>query len=251
MPWPNFSELSFGFAFLREFERRHLAGGSFPAAPEFISQHAEAKKGYDVKVLNGTTPVFFQFKRSFLLTTRRAREIQAGHFTGPDLYRMYLHEKDSYAQHKALRNLQRDGNEVHYVTSQVDSLAALTRTYRRRTVLDRATALFSPLEIDLPDFHKRHYVTFEADADFGYVYSEEGTRFERKFPRWEVAVENAFQRRRRSTEENIEALAAISRSLAARSREARQVADQFDDPVIKASVLAFLVLDAQLTFFKE
>ena len=27
MPWPNFSELSFGFSFLREFERQHTPKG--------------------------------------------------------------------------------------------------------------------------------------------------------------------------------------------------------------------------------
>jgi hypothetical protein len=75
MPWPDFSELSFGFAFLREFERQHATKGSFPSAPDFISQNVEARKGYDVSVVDGSTPVFFQFKRSFVLTTRRAKEI--------------------------------------------------------------------------------------------------------------------------------------------------------------------------------
>jgi hypothetical protein len=50
MPWPGFSELSFGFSFLREFERQHAPGGSFPAAPDFISQNEEATKGYDVEI---------------------------------------------------------------------------------------------------------------------------------------------------------------------------------------------------------
>lgn len=81
MAWPDFSELSSGYGFLREFERRYTPGGRFPAAPDFITQSAEATAGYDVEVLSGTTPVFFQFKRSFVLTTRNATEIQVGHFT--------------------------------------------------------------------------------------------------------------------------------------------------------------------------
>ncbi len=84
MPWPGFSELSFGFAFLREFERHHAPSGMFPSAPDFISQRAEASAGYDVEIaLDGSTPVFFQFKRSFVLTTRRAMEIRNGDFTDP------------------------------------------------------------------------------------------------------------------------------------------------------------------------
>ena len=50
MPWPDFSELSFGFSFLREFEREHTPGGFFPSAPDFISQNDEAALGYDVEV---------------------------------------------------------------------------------------------------------------------------------------------------------------------------------------------------------
>jgi hypothetical protein len=49
MPWPGFSELSFGFGFLREFERQHAPDGSFPSAPDFISQNEEAKKATTLK----------------------------------------------------------------------------------------------------------------------------------------------------------------------------------------------------------
>jgi hypothetical protein len=121
MPWPDFSELSFGFAFLREFERNTPAG-KFPLAPDFISQSEEAAKGYDVGVLSGSTPVFLQFKRSYVLTTARANEIQSGEFSTLPLFRMHLRKKDQYRQHTALQKLEQDGNVVFYVTSQIAPL---------------------------------------------------------------------------------------------------------------------------------
>ena len=56
-----------------------MLGGKFPKAPDFISQGAEATKGYDVEVtLDGSTPVFIQLKRSYVLVQKNAREIQQG-----------------------------------------------------------------------------------------------------------------------------------------------------------------------------
>ena len=49
MAWPDFTELSFGYCFLRELESRYTHGGRFPKAPDFISQHEEATEGYDVE----------------------------------------------------------------------------------------------------------------------------------------------------------------------------------------------------------
>ena len=106
MPWPHFSELSFGFSFLREFERLHTPSGFFPSAPDFISQNDEAALGYDVEVaIEDSAPVFFQFKRSFVLTTHRAGEIRVGDFQHPDLYRMYLHKAERFHQRRALQLL--------------------------------------------------------------------------------------------------------------------------------------------------
>lgn len=39
MPWPDFTELTFGYAYLRELERRHASTGGFPLAPDFIRQN--------------------------------------------------------------------------------------------------------------------------------------------------------------------------------------------------------------------
>ena len=110
MPWPDHSELTFGFSFLREFERQYTPHGIFPKAPEFITEYDEAMKGYDVKAaLDNSTAVYFQFKRSFVIKSSLASEIQCGDFTGPILYRMHLRRKNKYQQHRALCRLRSKG----------------------------------------------------------------------------------------------------------------------------------------------
>lgn len=248
MPWPDFSELSFGYGFLREFERRYTPGGRFPVAPDFITQSAEATAGYDAEVLSGTTPVFFQFKRSFVLTTRNATEIQLGHFTDPKLYRMHLRKKDEYRQHRALQDLESVGHNVFYVTSQIENPADLTRSYLADTVISEAAAIFSPNELQLPNLHESHHVCFRAEDDFAYLYSKEGSRRERKFPRWEL-VSEALNSDRQSPEENRKALSEFVEQLAGSRRDAAAIANRFKDDVARASVMAFLLLDLQMTFF--
>jgi len=251
VPWPDFSELSFGFSFLREFERLYAPGGTFPSAPDFISQADEASLGYDVEVaLNKTTPVFFQFKRSFVLTTGKANEIQNGDFQYPVLYRMHLRKKEKYRQHKALRKLEQEGNAVFYVTSQMQNFDELTLAYVTGNVIDSTAALFAPSEIDLPDDSSDHHLTFQAGNSYAYLYSE-GSPFERRHPSWVLVLEHSLIPGRRTTAQNREHLQAIAARLERQNPAAREIAARFSHPAIKASILAFLVLDAQLTFFKK
>lgn len=249
MPWPDFSELSFGYGFLREFERDHTPGGSVPAAPDFITQSAEATAGYDVSMLHNSVPVFFQFKRSFVLTTRNAKEIRDGDFTDPTLYRMHLRSKDSYRQHRALQNLESAGNSVFYVTSQVSDPIQLTRNYIDGTVVSQAAALFAPNEILLPTLDEPHHLCFKADESYAYLYSDEGRRQERKFRSWS-AVKEELASRRTSASQNRKDLANFVESLTSSNRAARTIASRFKDDVVRASVLAFLQLDLQMTFLK-
>ncbi len=174
MPWPGFSELSFGFQ-LRELERQHTPGGSFPSAPDFISQNDEALMGYDVEVaLKNSVPVFFQFKRSFVLSTHKALPIQIGDFRHPDLYKMYLYKKSNFGQHHALQELEDDGNSVFYVTSQISNFDELTAAYLAKKVVENSAALFSPLEIQLPNLQQDHYLCFRAQDKFAVCYPSKG-----------------------------------------------------------------------------
>jgi len=251
MPWPDFSELSFGFAFLREFERHHTNGGHFPLAPNFITAAQEAKDGYDVKVVNGGIPVFFQFKRSYVLKTRAAKEIKSGDFNSPIVYRMSLQRKDEFRQHKALQKLARIHRDVFYVTSQIPDPDALNRAFINENVIDWATAIFSPLNIRLPNYTEKHHVSFRADADYGYVYSENGERFERKH----FIARNAFAERPdaafMTSSDSLEFLYKIEGELRRIFKETGirvTMPADIENVAERISLLAYLGLDAHLQF---
>lgn len=250
MPWPDHSELTFGFSFLREFERQYTLDGEFPKAPDFISQYDEAMKGYDVEAaLDNSTPVFFQFKRSFVIKSPLASEIQSGDFLGPVLYRMFLRKKNNYRQHLALQQLEAAGNTVFYVTSQIETHRDLTHAYSAGTVVSHATALFSPNEITLPDHTHDHWLCFRASDSWAYIYSSAGRRFERRYHAWDTILGQVLRPRQRSKQDNMRALNGIVESLSNINPDVAQLAARCEHVVAKASVLAFLTLDAQLTFF--
>lgn len=250
MPWPDFTELTFGFAFLRELEQNYVHGGRFPKAPDFISQGAEASKGYDVEItLDGTTPVFLQLKRSYVLVRSSAREIQDGLYAAPKVYRMNLHKSGKYRQHKALQELERLGNAVFYVTSQIHTPKEFADHYDDGTIVSQASAMFSPNEIVLPNDTKEHHVSFQPSDGFGYLYSREAHPFERKF----LSIDSWLQfisERTRTAEENWQLLKRTVEFLKRKRRPRDPVLRMIlDQPLeAQAAILAYFILDAQLTF---
>jgi len=253
MPWPDFTELTFGFAFLREFEQNYVHGGRFPKAPDFISQGAEATKGYDVEIaLDAATPVFLQLKRSYVLVRNSAKEIQDGLFTGPKVYRMNLHKNGKYRQHKALQGLESLGNAVFYVTSQIYSPKEFADAYSAGTIVSQASALFSPNEIILPNDTKPHHVSFQKNSHLGYVYSSEPNTLERKF-----ATEDSWRpdllERRRSASANREMLKETVSYLMKRLPRSSSIRKMIQEQPVEAqaAILAYFLLDAQLTFVKS
>lgn len=252
MPWPDFTELTFGFAFLRELEQNYVLGGKFPKAPDFISQGAEATRGYDVEVtLDGSTPVFIQLKRSYVLVRNSAREIQDGLYADPKVYRMNLHKNGKYRQHKALQGLEALGNAVFYVTSQIHTPKEFSDAYSAGTVVSQASAMFAPNEIVLPDDRKEHHVSFKPNDSFGYVYSKEPHQFERKFQSFDSWLPTVEQRAR-SAKENRQILERTVKFLKKKRRPRDPVLQMIRDQPLEAqtSILAYFILDAQLTFVK-
>lgn len=251
MPWPDFSELTFGFGFLREFERDYTPSGQFPKAPDFISQADEANKGFDVEVEYAAgTPVFFQFKRSFVVRSYRATEYNstASSALKPiPIFRMELRKKNSYSQHKLLRELETDGNHVFYVTSQVADPLGLSKAYRDKCIVERASALFSPCDIPLPTDSKQHFVSFKADASFGLLFSDEPEKFERRLP----SPRTLFSERVRASQSDFagrrDRLERFNARLMKENLLARRIAERVEGPLARASILAALVLDAQMT----
>jgi hypothetical protein len=200
--------------------------------------------------LEGAAPVFFQFKRSFVLTIKSAREVKCGDFAECPLFRMHLRGKNGFSQHRALVDLELAGNRVFYVTSQIGSSEELSECYVNKSVVDSAAALFSPSEIALPNYDESHHVTFRADESFGMIYSAEGTRFERRNNETRAAIHTALNPSRQSAAANRERLERLVETLMSANPHAAQVANRFSHVAVKASVLAFLVLDAQMTLYR-
>ena len=253
MDWPDFTELTFGYAYLRELERRYASGGSFPLAPDFISQSDEADKGYDAEVmLNGATPLFIQFKRSFVLTRSNAKEIQDGTYSSPRVFRMHLHKRGAYRQHKALQALEAAGSEVQYVTSQICTRKEFGDAFADERVVADASAHFLPGEIVLPDYTHEHHVSFRAQDAYGYVYSQEGIQFPRKIGNQDAWASHVRERRR-SSQDNRKALGkaieVMSADLPRRSKLRRLLESRPLEQ--RASILAYVTLDAQLIFVRD
>lgn len=202
MAWPGFSETTFAFAFIRELETLHSATMLLPF---FLSQQDEADKGYDAEVdLNGAL-VFFQFKRSEVMTHSLAHEFASGKFKGKSpVFRMHLRKKNAYAQHAALRDLEDDGYRVLYATSGAVDRNDLTHQYAAHQIMSQG-AMFSPNEIDLPDTTQEHYVSFRPSAPFGWLFSQEGRRFRREIPNQQSFLDS-LEPYRRNDEQNRELL---------------------------------------------
>ena len=253
MAWPDFTELTFGYAYLRELERLYAPGGSFPLAPDFISQNQEADKGYDVEVLlDGAAPLFIQFKRSFVLTRSNAKEVQDGTFQGPQVFRMHLHKSGAYRQHKALQALEAAGSDVQYVTSQIYTRTEFNKAFTMQRLVADASSHFLPGEIVLPDYSHEHHVSFRAQDAYGYVYSEQGVQFPRKIGNHDAWLSHVRQRRRSYQENRMsleKAVEVMAVGIGPFSRLGRLLKNKPLEQ--RASILAYLKLDAQLAFVRR
>ena len=277
MPWPDFTELTFGYAYLREFEHLYVHGGRFPKAPDFISPAAEAKKGYDVEIaMNNAVPVFIQIKRSKVMLQSNAKEIDDVNcrFSTNPVFRMYLHKTKNFRQHRALQALEACVHDVRYVTSQIRTQNQFAQAYASQTIVSDASATFSPSSIILPNNIGEHWVSFQKNSSHLHVYSEEGIEYERGTPNFGARVEE-LNAKRRSADENRESLKKAVATMIRLSTELGGIERRFVPdgvfPIIgqelsildslgpilngrpieeKASILAYFVLDAHLTFFK-
>jgi hypothetical protein len=111
--------------------------------------------------------------------------------------------------------------------------------------------LFAPSEIQLPDYTGDHHLCFRAADNYAYIYSEEGRRFRREHPSWHAALERTLIPHRRTASENREILEPVVEELERADPSAREISARYTHPAVKASVLAFLVLDAQFTLFRQ
>ncbi len=177
MAQPDFSEFTFGYGVTRYFEELY---GARRVLPNFPTQNEEADGGYDVDFLAHGVPLFIQFKRSEVISTRRAREYKSypAEWAKPT-YRMHLHGHNKFRQHYLMQDLEDKGNMAIYVTSQVSSKVALNQYYGWNRMID-AAKIFLPSEIVLPNVHERHHVSFNRTHPGHRVYSEVGDQMPSK-----------------------------------------------------------------------
>ena len=113
--------------------------------------------------------------------------------------------------------------------------------------------MFAPNEILLPDLIAAHHVSFYADKAWAVVFSEEGGRFERRFPSAQRWLSQLFNRPR-DRAGNHDAMRSVVKRIRSRfdsQVEERGIARLSDgNPVIEAAILAYFLLDAQPTFVK-
>jgi hypothetical protein len=112
-------------------------------------------------------------------------------------------------------------------------------------------AMFAPNEIILPDDTKDHHVSFKPNDSFGYVYSKEPHQFERKFQSFDSWLPTVG-RRAQSAKENRQLLEKTVKFLKKKRRPGDPVRQMIRDQPLEAqaAILAYFILDAQLTFVK-
>ena len=154
---PNFSELTFSFAFLSELQWFLWKNTNAWFFMNFLTVHQEVNIGADVVFDNGLTPIYIQFKRSGVIKGQKGRtpkELKpapsGGHqFTLIErpFYRMHLHKYKDYLQHFTLQAQEVIANRrVFYVTSQIPDLSTLQNCVANKSVFSEASAFFLPSE---------------------------------------------------------------------------------------------------------
>lgn len=157
---PLISEFSYGYALTEELVNGRF--GKLTGAPIFPSliEEGRAGGGYDLNLPFTGCPLFIQFKLSYCMVRQSAAEwADFGH----EYYRFYLRPSKYSRQHQLLRDLAAR-EEVYYAAPHFHTLDELNDAYMANQVFDRS-ALFNPLDIDLPDTDE-HYVCFSAFTDY-------------------------------------------------------------------------------------
>ena len=201
MGYPEFSELTFGFAFLNELQRFAWANGG-PGFPwlwaNFFTVHDEIDIGADVELFAGSIPIYIQLKRSEVFEKRSPNgpveligtKKKHGGGRHPALfvdsecpiYRMNLHRKYNYKQHEELRKTEYFTNgRACYVTSQVRDAEELRYCVNDQRIMSEAATVYLPSEIRFSNFNEKHFVSFTRQRRKSLIYSEFGEPFERKY----------------------------------------------------------------------
>lgn len=254
MGYPNFSELTFGFSFLSELQRYSWANSGIPFPwfwANFFTVHDEINIGADVEIFDGSIPVYIQLKRSEvfekispngpmeLIGTKKKHETgrHPALFVKSEcpIYRMNLHRKHNYKQHEELRKTEYFTNgRACYVTSQVRDTEELRNFANSQLVMEDATVVYLPSEIQFSNFSEKHFVSFTRNRSKSLVYSELGEPFDRKHRNASVYIDKISGQNRAGF--SAEFLKGEFSQIEGQLREAYQI-NELPEIYAKASVL--------------
>lgn len=162
---PEISEFSYGFAVTKELV--DWQGHSITAAPLFPSLLEEGKVGYDLKLEDAGIPVFFQFKISDYMKTRKARESAT---IIPPFYRMKLWPSRVSNQHNLLLELEKRNNLVYYVAPAIHLIEQFNRIYREQRIVQESVFI-RPSSIGSFADNDEHFVVFRDSHSTAYRFS--------------------------------------------------------------------------------
>ncbi len=168
----GFSEFSFAYTLteaLVDFRwgaRRIVPPPYFPTLPE------ERHVGYDVRLGPPGDYCFIQFKLCDGMVRHTAKEIAVADLELElPFLRMKLMPSGRSPQHERLVALEEGGERVFYAAPRFYEYDDFVEFYRQNRILENSVFV-SPRDIGLLPDAKPHYVSFNSNADFGWVLSE-------------------------------------------------------------------------------
>jgi hypothetical protein len=164
---PEISEFSYGFALTNEI----VAWAPLKIAPVFPSLIEEGKKGggYDLKLDMPGVPLYLQFKRSYRMTRRSAKEIKQ--YKKPlsiPFHRFHITDSGTSDQHMMLLELDDETSHVYYAAPRFDRTAEINAAWAGKAVAERSIFVRPQAIGELND--EPHHVAF--DVHRAYICSE-------------------------------------------------------------------------------
>lgn len=160
---PEFSELSFAFAYMAGLTKK--LSGTFTVAPSFPSTVMEGKTGYgyDVKLGIYGIPVFLQFKLAHCMKNKNAEEFASKKFLQGkpvnSVYRFYLMALGKSRQTSLMIKLEKKHDLVFYVAPAFHKVVELNSHFLSNSVVEKSR-VFRPSKIKKMPDKLEHFVSY-------------------------------------------------------------------------------------------
>lgn len=250
---PEFSELSFAFAYMAELAKK--LSGTITTAPSFPSTLTEGKTGfgYDVKIGLSGIPVFLQFKLAHCMKYRSAAEFAKGKFAHgkpvDPVYRFYLMALGKSRQTSLMLKLEKRHDLVFYVAPAFHKASELDSHFVSSSV-EANSRSFRPSKIKKMPDQLEHFVSYRLSGP-SYRFSANPATIEEERDNLPAAI-NRSEAREVSANEVFESLLSI---LSERGGPPRGILSELKtsdrDAAISAQYLARTFFGCELAFFRK